>query len=119
MIDLEGLLEAVNGLGAVAEDASGVVHEHVDARAGGVQAGRERADVVEPGEVGQEVVGGEFAATAWVLSGERPTMTTRWPSLCSSGAGGADSVAGAGDDDGLDLMSSYQLDDTICPSVTK
>jgi hypothetical protein len=56
VVDLEGLLEAVDGLGAVAEDPARVVAEDVDPRAGRVQAGGELTDLGEDGEVGDEVV---------------------------------------------------------------
>src|ERR1700722_18837417 len=37
VVDLKGLLEPVGGLGAVAEDAAGVVHQHVNAGVDAVQ----------------------------------------------------------------------------------
>jgi hypothetical protein len=60
VVDLEGLLEAVGGLGAVAEDTAGVVGEHIDAGIGGVEVGGELADLVQAGEISDVVVGADL-----------------------------------------------------------
>jgi len=60
VVDLERLLEPVDGLGAVAEDAACVVREHVDARMPSAQVGGEAADVVQASEVGDVGLGAQF-----------------------------------------------------------
>nr|WP_246063857.1 hypothetical protein [Nonomuraea longispora] len=56
MIDLEGLLEPVDGLRGVAEDPAGVVGEHVDPRIPGIQVRGQPLYVVQAREVGHEVI---------------------------------------------------------------
>jgi hypothetical protein len=51
VVDAEGGLEAVDRLGALAEDQAGVVDQHVEARVAGAELRREGADPGERGEV--------------------------------------------------------------------
>ena len=102
MVDLEGHLVAVDGLGLLREDAAGVVGEHVDGRTGGVELGREPAHLVEHGEVGDQPLDPE-------LVGDRRRLLRRAPDDDDPVSVGmqqprgrrTDPVARPGDDDRL------------------
>ncbi|MDR7301610.1 hypothetical protein JOF55_001791 [Haloactinomyces albus] len=109
-LDLEGLLEAVDGLGTVAEDAACVVGEHVDAGICGVQIGGERAHLIEPGEVGEIVVRADLAGDGLgLLRGAPDDDDTVTVPVELPGGRGADTVAGSGDDDDFALVHGLPL----------
>jgi hypothetical protein len=109
VVDLEGLLEAVGGLGAVAEDAAGVVGEHVDAGVGGVEVGGELADLVQAGEVGDVVVGADLPGdgTGLVRGATDDDDAMACPVELAGGRGADAVAAGAGDDDGSGLVHVF------------
>jgi hypothetical protein len=101
VVDLEGFLEAVGSLGPVAEDAAGVVGEHVNARVGAVEVGGELADVIELGEVGEEVVGADLAGDRLGFPWRAADDDMAAVLVKLAGGGRPDPIAGPGDGDCL------------------
>jgi len=101
VVDLEGGLVAVHGAQVLAHDAAGIVGQDVDPRVLLPQVRGEGADLVQFGEVADEVVGGEFLRDGPRLllgtaDDDHPVACLRQrPRGCR-----ADAVAGAGDHDG-------------------
>ena len=100
MVDLQCLLEAVDGHRPLAEDASRVVGEHVDVPERGEVCGK-GTHVVEPGEVRHVGLGAQLVRHGARLLRRTPDdddpVAVR---VQAPGRGRADAVARTGDDDG-------------------
>ena len=101
MIDLQSLLKPVFGDLPHTHDAAGVVGEHINTWAHGPQPLGQRADLVQPGEVGAQV-GSVQSAGALRRLGFGAADEDQAVALAGELArrGGADAVAGSGDDYG-------------------
>ena len=79
VVDLEGLLEAVDGDGALAHDPAGVVGQHVDAGVGLLESSASARTCARSAKSATWNGAPSSSATAAVFSGDLPTMTTSWP----------------------------------------
>ena len=112
VIDLQSLLKPVFGDLPHTHDAAGVVGEHINTWAHGPQPLGQRADLVQPGEVGAQV-GSVQSAGALRRLGFGAADEDQAVALAGELArrGGADAVAGSGDDYGAlghGLTTPYQ-----------
>src|SRR5690606_28009549 len=110
VVDLEGLLEPIDGLGAVAEDTTRIVGENVDTRIRRIEFCRERAHVPQAGEVRDEVVCAELTGNRLGLL-RRPADDDDSATVAVklTGRSSPDAIACSGDHDRLRLELSRRV----------